>query len=60
MCQKMSKCHTIMFEVLKIMARDNQHHSQTGYGPLLPDQNVFRDAHVYRSAVIRALGLEAQ
>ena len=40
--------------ILREMARDSSHSIQSGYGPLLPDKNVFRNTLVYRAAVHKA------
>ena len=40
--------------ILREMARDSSHSIQSGYGPLLPDRNVFRNTEVFRAAVHKA------
>ena len=59
-CLQLPNPHLRMFEVLKLMARDKTHSCLTGYGPLLPDQNVFCNDHVFRGVVVKAYGLEVQ
>ena len=43
--------------ILREMARDSKHSAETGYGPLLPDRNVFRSKYVFIAAVEKAFDL---